>query len=153
MARKEVMDKAKELTEEVMELVCEYVEKNRARRKFNQGDFCREVGLSVFTFRSQARSERGRMNLNTACILLDAIGYELKIVKKEDKEIVKLMKEKSEMGKKRYYMRKHGRKFEICDSETNMRVKGEPLFLLYEKAVWRLNELNGTENEGFEPLE
>ena len=88
-----------------------------------------------------------------ACILLDAIGYELKIVKKEDKEIVKLMKEKSEMSKKRYYMRKHGRKFEICDSETNMRVKGEPLIISYEKAIWRLNELNGTENEGFEPLE
>lgn len=43
--------------------------------------------------------------------------------------------------------------FEICHKSNNQHVAGEPYVKTYKKAVWRVNELNGVKNEGFEPLE
>lgn len=56
------------------------------------------------------------------------------------------------MSSRRYYFRKHGRKFEICDMYTYQHVSNEPLLDTYEQAVWRMNELNGVKQEGFEPV-
>ena len=56
------------------------------------------------------------------------------------------------MSNRRYYFRKHGRKFEICDMYTNQHVSNEPLLDTYEQAVWRMNELNGVKQEGFKPV-
>lgn len=153
MAKRGVMAQAVALTDEICGLVREYILDKRARRKFWQKDFCDEVGVSQNLYGNLKGCKRGCINLNTACILLDAIGYEMKIVKKEDNGIVKLMKEKNKMKKAKYYVRKHGSRFAICDGETCERVAGEPLLNTYKKAKWRVNELNGTENEGFEPLE
>lgn len=85
-----------ELTDEICTLVRDYIEVNRSRRRFWQKDFCEEVGFSTTTFGNlKDERRRGCININTAVILLDAIGYELKIVRKEENPIVKHYKERA----------------------------------------------------------
>lgn len=95
MAKRPIIPQAMALTDEICALVREYIFDNRCRRRFWQKDFCEEIGFSTTTFGNlKDERRRGCININTACILLDAIGYELKVVKKEDKPIVKYFKEK-----------------------------------------------------------
>lgn len=96
MAKRPIMAKAMELTDEICTLVRDYIEVNRSRRRFWQKDFCEEVGFSTTTFGNlKDERRRGCININTAVILLDAIGYELKIVKKEENPIVRHYKERA----------------------------------------------------------
>lgn len=97
MAKKEIMPQAVALTDEIRELVVDYIKVRRAKRKMWKKDFIDDVGYSrtVIGNLSVAR-KRGCLNINTACALLDAIGYELRIVKKEDKAIVKYYKERQD---------------------------------------------------------
>ena len=50
MAKRPIMPKAMELTDEICTLVRDYIEVNRSRRRFWQKDFCEEVGFSTTTF-------------------------------------------------------------------------------------------------------
>lgn len=152
MAKKTIIPQAVNLINEICDLVRTYVIDNKSKRNFCQYDFCKETGISSNIYGHLNGNKQGGMNLNSACLLLDAIGYELKIVKKEDKKIVKYMKGKN-MKEYKYYLRKNGNKYEICDPLTDQRVSNEPPVYTYEKAKWRVNELNGVENEGFEPIE
>lgn len=95
MAKRPIIPQAKDLTEEICNLVVEYVKLRRAKRKMWKKDFIEDVGFSTLSVGNlNGERKRGCMNINTACILLDAIGYELKVVKKEDNKIVRLHKER-----------------------------------------------------------
>lgn len=91
MAKKELIPQALEVNNEIIALVEEYMERYRIKRKFWNYDFFDEAGVPRQTFRKRGHC----FNLNTACKLLDAIGYKLKVVKKEDIAIVKRMKAES----------------------------------------------------------
>ena len=88
MAKKTIIPQAVNLINEICDLVRTYVIDNKSKRNFWQYDFCKETGISSNIYGHLNGNKQGGMNLNSACLLLDAIGYELKIVKKEDKKIV-----------------------------------------------------------------
>lgn len=98
MAKRPKIPQAEALTEEICELVRDYIEYNRSKRRFWQKDFCEEIGFSTTTFGNLKSKRRGGgcLNINTACILLDAVGYELKIVKKEESPIVRRFKTRND---------------------------------------------------------
>lgn len=72
----------KELEHEIRKAVCKYVEANKARRRFNWGDFFNEVDVSRTLWSKMVYKGQQSVTLDTAMRLLDGIGMKLQIVPK-----------------------------------------------------------------------
>lgn len=85
MIKKEVHPLAVKLTKEIGTLALKFVQTERAKRRMYAYTFCEELGIAHGIFTRITNEQKRAININTACRILDKIGYELKIVKKEEK--------------------------------------------------------------------
>lgn len=77
----------KELEWEIRVQVIKYVEANKAKRKFNWGDFFNEVDVARTLWSKMVYSGQHSITLDTAVRLLDGIGMKLQIVPKNEKRM------------------------------------------------------------------
>jgi transcriptional regulator with XRE-family HTH domain len=70
------------ITDEEFDLICEYI-KIRYESKMSQRDLAKKIGIAQSTI---ARMEKNMhsMSISNFTKLLDALGYKLEIVKKEE---------------------------------------------------------------------
>ena len=90
--RRPAIQPTKELEHEIRTVVAKYVEFNKAKRKFNWGDFFSESDVSKTLWSKMVREGRRSITLDSAVRLLDSVGMKLVIVHKEDPEVVKRTK-------------------------------------------------------------
>lgn len=82
MAKKSVHPDATKLSEEICKLMLKYIQGERSKRKMWAYVFCDEIGIAHGVYTRITGKSHCAININTACKILDKIGYELKIVKK-----------------------------------------------------------------------
>ena len=92
--RRPAIQPTKELEHEIRTVVAKYVEFNKAKRKFNWGDFFSESDVSKTLWSKMVREGRRSITLDSAVRLLDSVGMKLVIVPKDDPEIVKRTKDR-----------------------------------------------------------
>lgn len=87
--RRPAIQPTKELEHEIRTVVAKYVEFNKAKRKFNWGDFFSESDVSKTLWSKMVREGRRSITLDSAVRLLDSVGMKLAIVPKGDPAVRK----------------------------------------------------------------
>ena len=87
--RRPAIQPTKELEHEIRTVVAKYVEFNKAKRKFNWGEFFSESDVSKTLWSKMVREGRRSITLDSAVRLLDSVGMKLVIVPKDNPEVVK----------------------------------------------------------------
>ena len=90
--RRPAIQPTKELEHEIRTVVAKYVEFNKAKRKFNWGDFFSESDVSKTLWSKMVREGRRSITLDSAVRLLDSVGMKLVIVPKDNPEVVERAK-------------------------------------------------------------
>lgn len=87
--RRPALPQTKRLEDEIRSVVAKYVEYNKARKRFNWGEFFSESDVSKTLWSRMVMKGRHSITLDSAVRLLDSVGMKLVIVPKDDPEIVK----------------------------------------------------------------
>ena len=91
--RRPALPQTKRLEDEIRSVVAKYVEYNKARKRFNWGEFFNESDVSKTLWSRMVMKDRHSITLDSAVRLLDSVGMKLVIVHKEDPEVVKRAKD------------------------------------------------------------
>ena len=87
--RRPAIPQTKRLEDEIRSVVAKYVEYNKARKRFNRGEFFSESDVSKTLWTRMVMKGRHSITLDSVVRLLDSVGMKLVIVPKDDPEIVK----------------------------------------------------------------
>ena len=82
--RRPALPQTKRLEDEIRSVVAKYVEYNKARKRFNWGEFFSESDVSKTLWSRMVMKGRHSITLDSAVRLLDSVGMKLAIVPKGD---------------------------------------------------------------------
>ena len=82
--RRPAIPQTKRLEDEIRSVVAKYVEYNKARKRFNWGEFFNESDVSKTLWSRMVMKGRHSITLDSAVRLLDSVGMKLAIVPKGD---------------------------------------------------------------------
>ena len=91
--RRPALPQTKRLEDEIRSVGAKYVEYNKARKRFNWGEFFNESDGSKTLWSRMVMKGRHSITLDSAVRLLDSVGMKLVIVHKENPEDVKRTKD------------------------------------------------------------
>lgn len=91
--RRPALPQTKRLEGEIRGVVAKYVEYNKARKRFNWGEFFDESDVSKTLWSRMVMNGRHSITLDSAVRLLDSVGMKFVIVHKDDPEVVKRAKD------------------------------------------------------------
>ena len=87
--RRPALPQTKRLEDEIRSVVAKYVEYNKARKRFNWGEFFSESDVSKTLWSRMVMKGRHSITLDSAVRLLDSVGMKLAIVPKGDPAVRK----------------------------------------------------------------
>ena len=87
--RRPALPQTKRLEDEIRSVVAKYVEYNKARKRFNWGEFFSESYVSKTLWSRMVMKGRHSITLDSAVRLLDSVGMKLAIVPKGDPAVRK----------------------------------------------------------------
>ena len=87
--RRPALPQTKRLEDEIRSVVAKYVEYNKARKRFNWGEFFNESDVSKTLWSRMVMKGRHSITLDSAVRLLDSVGMKLVIVPKGDPTVRK----------------------------------------------------------------
>ena len=90
--RRPAIPQTKRLEDEIRSVVAKYVEYNKARKRFNWGEFFSESDVSKTLWSRMVMEGRHSITLDSAVRLLDSVGMKLVIVPKDNPEVVERAK-------------------------------------------------------------
>ena len=90
--RRPAIPQTKRLEDEIRSVVAKYVEYNKARKRFNWGEFFNESDVSKTLWSRMVMKCRHSITLDSAVRLLDSVGMKLVIVPKDNPEVVERAK-------------------------------------------------------------
>ena len=90
--RRPAIPQTKRLEDEIRSVVAKYVEYNKARKRFNWGEFFNESDVSKTLWSRMVMEGRHSITLDSAVRLLDSVGMKLVIVPKDNPEVVERAK-------------------------------------------------------------